>query len=98
MSFNIYSMYSYTVQDLQTTSDTRVVSDLQRLGSIEEYDIALQSVLRDFGEIQLGEEKQLDFPDEIKVLVKREENMIIVGAIQNEKQIFGKYWARKTNE
>ena len=98
MSFNIYSSYAYSAENLQGSCDAKVLSDLQRLGSINEYEEALQCVLRDFANIQIGEEKQMDFPDEVKVLVKREKNLIMVGAIQNEKQIFGKYWGLRDPE
>ena len=97
MNFNVYSVYAYSAQNVQGSSDSKVLVDLQRLNSFKEYDDALQSVLREFGDVQVGEEKQFDFDNEVKVLIKREENLIAVGAIQNEKQIFGKYWALVQN-
>ena len=88
--FNMYSMYSYAAGDLKTACDDKILVDLHKLESITEYYDVLDFVDKTFGEIE--DQKIMDYPNEVKVIVQKKENEILVGALKGQEQIFGQSW------
>ena len=88
--FNQYSMYSYMAGDFKSATDGKVLVDLKKLGSLKKYDEILEFITSTFGEID--SEKELEYPNDIKVHLQKYGDLIIVAATQKDKQIFGTCW------
>ncbi|MBR1776849.1 hypothetical protein IJ750_07250 [bacterium] len=88
--FNMYNLYSYNAGNFKNACDDKILVDLHRLESIKEYYDVLDYVDRTFGVIE--DQKVLDYPNDVKVIVQKEKNKIMVGAIKGEEQIFGQAW------
>lgn len=91
-TFNMYNMYAYQAQDLQGATDGKILCDLERLKHLESYDDFSDSVIRTFGDIPVGQEKKFEYPNNIVVFVTKTKDQVLVGALQNDKQIFGRGW------
>ena len=96
--FNMYSMYSYAAGDFKNACDDKILVDLHRLESITEYYDVLDFVDKTFGVIE--SQKVMDYPNDVKVIVQKKENEILVGALKGNEQIFGQSWifTPKSNE
>ena len=88
--FNQYSMYSYMAGDFKSATDGKVLVDLKKLGSLKKYDEILDFITSTFGEI--GEGKELEYPNNVKVQIDKIDDLIIVLATQNGERIFGTSW------
>ena len=88
--FNQYSMYSYMAGDFKSATDGKVLVDLKKLGSLKKYDEILDFITTNFGEI--GDGKELEYPNNVKVQIDKIDDLIIVFATQNDEQIFGTAW------
>ena len=89
-TFNQYSMYSYSASDFKSATDGKILVDLKKLSSLEKYDEILNFISTTFGEIGTG--KELEYPNDIKLMLQKYGELIIVAATQNGKQIFGTAW------
>ena len=88
--FNQYSMYSYTAGDFKSATDGKILVDLKKLSSLNKYSEILNFINDTFGEIGTG--KELEYPNDIKVMLQKYGELIIVAATQKDKQIFGSCW------
>ena len=91
MKINQYNLYSFSAGQMQGSCDDKVLVDLQRLKSMKEYDEVKEYVDRTFGAFD-GEQKIMDYPNDVKVILIQRENYIGVGGIKGEEQIFGLQW------
>ena len=89
-TFNQYSTYTYMAGELQSASDGKILVDLKKLSSLKKYDEILDFINSTFGYID--ECKKLEYPNDIKVDIQKIDDLIIVFATQNNKQIFGSAW------
>jgi len=88
--FNQYSSYYYAAQDFAKSCDDKILVDLNRLNSMDdifEIDKYLTNV---FGEV--SGQKVFKYPNNIQVIVAKENNTILVGAVQQGKEIFKIGW------
>ena len=90
--FNMYSMYSYQAQDFQGTTDGKILCDLERLKHFESYKDFNDCVVRTFGDVPVGQEKKFEYANNVVVFVTRTDNRVLVGALKDNKQIFGRGW------
>ena len=90
MQFNQYNMYSYMVENFSHMCDEKILVDLQRFQNLVEYDEVKELVDKVFGTFENS--KIFEYPNNIKVIIQKEENVIKIGALQNNKEIFGKGW------
>lgn len=88
--FNRYSMYSYMAGDFKSATDGKILVDLKKLSSLNDYNEILDFINTTFGEFDT--DKELSFPNDIKVLLHKEEKMILVYASQKGERIFGTSW------
>ena len=88
--FNQYSLYSYAVQDFKTSCDDKILVDLHKLKSINGYENAFAFVTQTFGNFDA--EKHIEYRNGVKLDIYHPENLLIVYAQQNDKQIFGLSW------
>ena len=93
---NYYNLYSYAVKDFQSATDDKILVDLKKLDSLEYYDEILQFITNTFGEV--NGDKELEFPNEVKLLLHKEEDMVFAYASQKEKRIYGKCWHKPKEE
>lgn len=98
MAFDMYSMYSFAAQNLQGATDDKVICDLERLKHFTTYEEFDEYVRKTFGIIDIDEEKSFKYPNNVEVIIKREKDVIMVGALKDEKQIFGKGWEKAKKE
>ena len=96
MEFNQYNLYSYSAGDMQSACDDKILVDLQRLKNIKEYREVDEFVTKVFGEVR--DQKFIDYPNDIKVIIMKQENKIAVGALQGVRQIFGLSWKLVANK
>ena len=87
---NQYSMYSYLAGDFKSATDGKVLVDLKKLSTLKKYDEILDFITSTFGEI--GDGKELEYPNDIKVNLQKFGDAVIVLATQKDKQIFGTCW------
>ena len=87
---NQFSYYSYMAGDLKSLTEGKVLVDLKKLDSLENYNEILDFITTTFGEF--GSSKELDYPNDVKVHLQKFDDAIIVYATQNEEQIFGSCW------
>ena len=87
---NQYSMYSYMAGDFKSATDGKILVDLKKLGSLKKYDEILNFITSTFGEI--GARKEIEYPNDVKLILQKDGDLIIVAATQNDKQIFGTCW------
>ena len=90
MTIDKYSLYTHAAGELKTSCDDKIIVDLERLKSITEYDEAINFVTKVFGEVE--GHKQFYYPNEVIVAIETEENILRVGAVKKEEQIFGLQW------
>lgn len=95
-NFNKYSLYSYTANDFVSACDDKILVDLKKLSSLKKFDEILQFITTNFGEIK--ESKEIEYPNNIKLLLQVEEDLIVAFATQNQKRIFGTCWERPKEE
>ena len=95
-NFNMYSSYSYAANDFKSSCDDKILVDLKKLDSLKMYDEILNFITTNFGVIGAGQD--IDFPNNIKLMLRMEEDTIVALAIQNNKRIFGKCWERPKEE
>ena len=88
--FNQYSMYSYTAGDFKSATDGKILVDLKKLSSFKKYDEILNFISTTFGEFDT--KKEIEYPNDIKVMLQKHGDLIIVAATQKDKQIFGTAW------
>ncbi len=88
--FNKYSSYCYIAADLQNSCDDKILVDLQRLYTMTDYNEIDKYLTRVFGEVK--GQKVFKYNNGIQVIVAKENNTIMVGAVQNKKEIFAKGW------
>ena len=90
MQLNQYSLYIYSANANKQSSEEKILVDLKyydklcNFCDIENYTSEL------FGDVHGS--KTFEYPNDIKVLINRSDNMIIVHATQKNERIFGKYW------
>ncbi|MBR1373681.1 hypothetical protein IJ750_06200 [bacterium] len=94
--FNMYNLYSYNAGDFKNACNDKILVDLHRLESITEYYDVLDFVDKTFGIIE--DQKIMDYPNNVKVIVQKKENQIMVGALKGEEQIFGQAWIFTPNK
>lgn len=87
---NQYCMYSYSADDFKSMTDGKILVELKKLSSLKKYDEILSFISTTFGEIGSG--KKLEYPNDIKVILQKRGELIIVAATQKDKQIFGTCW------
>ena len=92
MTFNKYSLYSYAAGEFKTACDDKILVDLKRLDSLEDYDEIVNFVDNLFGKSEIDGTKWYDYPNNIEVVVERKEKFVAVGALKNDKQFFGRQW------
>ena len=97
MQFNQYNLYSFSASQMQDSCDDKVLVDLQRLKVMKEYDEVKEYVDRVFGTFE-GEQKSIDYPNDVKVILVQQENSICVAALKKNEQIFGLRWTLKVPE
>ena len=90
MSFNPYSFYSYQAGNIQSTVDGKIFVDLKKLGNLTELDEVKDFVEKTFNAYEA--EQIIDYPNDVKVCIVKEDERIMVGALQKDEQIFGKSW------
>ena len=90
MQIDKYSMYSYMVDNFSHACDDKILVDLQKLRNLNDYNEVTEMVDEIFGDFE--ENKIFEYPNNIKVLIQKEENIIKIGALQNDKEIFGQGW------
>ena len=83
-------MYSYMAGDFKSATDGKILVDLKKLGSLKKYDEILNFITSTFGEI--GARKEIEYPNDVKLILQKDGDLIIVAATQNDKQIFGTCW------
>lgn len=88
--FNSYYTYSYAADNFKNMADGKVLVDLKKLSSLNKYSEILNFINDTFGEIGTG--KELEYPNDIKVMLQKYGELIIVAATQKDKQIFGSCW------
>ena len=94
--FNQYLAYTAQAREMSTACDDKILVDLSKLENMKYYDDIDEYVTQIFGEVEHS--KQFEYPNDIIVLVEREPNSIIVGAVQGTKQIFGLKWKMPAEE
>ena len=90
---NNYLAYTYCAQNFAHACDDKILVDINRLNSIDEYDEVKEYVSKVWGEVD--GEKSFDYPNNIKVIIRNKENCIEVGALRDNKQFFGTGWRLK---
>ena len=91
MELNKYNLYSYNANEKVSITDDKILVDIQKMKSITEFEDIEKYVKDLFGEI--GNRKVFKFENNVILIIEREENLIKIGALQNDKQIFGQSWA-----
>lgn len=83
-------MYSQAANEFSSACNDKILVDLQRLKSIKMYDDILDYIQHTFGDID--NEKHLDYPNDIKVDLYKNDEMVLVYASQKGEKIFGTCW------
>ena len=91
--FNPYSVYCANAGNFETNTIDRIMVSIDRIQKIEDYDEVLSFVSREFGTVD--DQKTFKYDNDIMVVVKKEEEAIVVGAFKNREQIFGIRWFSK---
>ena len=89
-TINTFQMYSFAASDFKNICDDKILVDLHRLEGLKEYDEILTFINKTFGEVSGS--KHLDYPNDIKVDLYNENNMLVVYASQKGERIYGRYW------
>lgn len=71
-------------------SENKILQDLRYLNTMNDFAKVSSFVTETFGIIEHN--KTIEYPNEVKVMIYKEEDSIIVAATQKEKQIFGANW------
>ena len=88
---NLYDLYSYAAQDFKGVTDGKILVDLKKLDALEDYNEIVQFITSNFGDFE--KDKEVNFPNEVKLLLHKEEDMMLAFATQKGKRIFGKCWS-----
>ena len=88
---NLYDLYSYAAQDFKGVTDGKILVDLKKLDALEDYNEIVQFITSNFGDFE--KDKEVNFPNEVKLLLHKEEDMMLAFATQKRKRIFGKCWS-----
>ena len=90
LKYNQFSYYSHMAGNLKGLTEGKVLVDLKKLDSLENYNEILDFITTTFGEFDSS--KDLDYPNDVKVHLQKLDDVIIVYAMQKEEQIFGSCW------
>lgn len=90
--FNQYNLYCYAAGNIKTACDDKILVDLHKLEQLKKYSEIANFVETNFGTV--NERRTFEYPNDIKVLVIKEEKAILVYASQGEKRLFGKCWSK----
>ena len=88
--FNMYNLYSYAAGEFKSACDDKILVDLHKLKGMKEYYDVLDYLDKTFGEFE--GQKTMDYPNEVKVIMQKQENFVLVAALKGEEQIFGQSW------
>lgn len=96
MEFNQYSLYSLNTQDNIQESQSKIYDDIKRMDKITEYYDILDFIEGNYGKVQ--DQLKKDYPDDVKLLVKLEPNIVNVLVAQKDIVLFGRRWVFTPDE
>ncbi len=94
--FNEFLIYTQTANDFVSNDSNKIFVDLSRLDKLNDFSDVSEMVEKVFGHIDGF--KEFRYPKDLLVAVVREENFILVNAMQKDKQILGATWECRKKE
>ena len=94
--FNEYLIYTQTANDYINNDSGKIFVDLSRLDKLNEFSEVSEMVEIVFGHVDGF--KEFKYPKGLLVAVVREEDFILVNAMQKDKQILGATWELRKKE